>query len=149
MTPAGANRIKEAKQQLKNKQKENYDKKAKTLRKLKPGDRVRILNHATATWTRQGCVEREIVPRSYEIQTEHGAILRRNRWDIRPQVTVQEVKSLWNEQDVSQISTSEQVDKGSVDYTDSDLTKEVTASPGKGCRPKPTVRPPERLIEIC
>ncbi len=34
--------------------------------------------------------EREIVPRSYEIQTEHGAILRRNRGDIRPQVTVQE-----------------------------------------------------------
>ncbi len=51
LTPAGANRINEAKQQLKNKQKENYDKKAKTLRKLKPGDRVRILNHATGTWT--------------------------------------------------------------------------------------------------
>ncbi len=54
-----------------------------------------------------------------------------------------------NEQDVSQISTSEQVDKGSVDYTDSDLTKEVTASPMKACRTKHTVRPPERLIEIC
>ncbi len=54
-------------------------------------------------------------------------------------MTVQEAESLSNEQ----------VDKGSVDYTDSDLTKEVTASPGKGCRPKRTVRPPERLIEIC
>ncbi len=64
-------------------------------------------------------------------------------------MTVQEAKSLSNEQDVSQISPSEQVDKGSVDYTDSDLTKEVTASPGKGCRLKRTVRPPERLIEIC
>ncbi len=49
LTLAGVNKIKEAKQQLKNKQKENYDKKAKTLQKLKPGDRVRILNHATGT----------------------------------------------------------------------------------------------------
>ncbi len=64
-------------------------------------------------------------------------------------MTVQEAKSLSNEQDESQISTSEQVDKVSVDYTDSELTKEVNASSGKGCRPKRTVRPPERLIEIC
>ncbi|RXN14474.1 Retrotransposable element Tf2 type 1 [Labeo rohita] len=40
LTPAGANKVKQEKQQLKNKQKENYDKKAKILRKLKPGDRV-------------------------------------------------------------------------------------------------------------
>ena len=33
----------------------------------------------------QGCVQREVLPRSYEIQTEHGSQLRRNRVDLRLQ----------------------------------------------------------------
>lgn len=149
LTPAGANKIKAAKQQHKIKQREKYDKKAKTLQRLKPGDRVRILNHASGTREQQGCVERELLPRSYEIQTERGAILRRNRGDLRPQVTVQEAELQPNDKDESDIFTSEQVDNNSVNHTDSDLSKEVTAFPGKNCRPKRTVRPHERLIENC
>ena len=90
LTPKGAHKVKVAKIKEKKKQKQQHDKRAKYLRDLKPGEHVRIRDHVTGIWNIQGSVEREVAPCSYQIQTEHGASLRRNRVDLKLQVSSQQ-----------------------------------------------------------
>lgn len=145
LTPGGAHKIKARKQEQKEKHKMQHDKKAKHLPNLRPGDKVRILDHTTGTWTQGGCVQRKVAPRSYCIQTDHGAALRRNRVDLRPQVTVPETDS--QQQSTAELSdapSSELVGQSSPDRSDSVVPPSETY-----CRPKRTVKPPERLIAHC
>uniref|UniRef100_A0A3Q1GA47 Integrase catalytic domain-containing protein n=1 Tax=Acanthochromis polyacanthus TaxID=80966 RepID=A0A3Q1GA47_9TELE len=65
---------------LKRKQKNYYDKATKTLTPLAKDDVVRI--HDQDTWSRKATVLQEVGPRSYEVRTEDGNVLRRNRRNL-------------------------------------------------------------------
>uniref|UniRef100_A0A3B4B1U9 Uncharacterized protein n=1 Tax=Periophthalmus magnuspinnatus TaxID=409849 RepID=A0A3B4B1U9_9GOBI len=71
-------KVKTYKEQQKAKQKFYYDRGTQNLPELHTGDKVR-LKGKTNTWTQKATVLNEIQPRSYNIQTEDGAVLRRNR----------------------------------------------------------------------
>ncbi|KAE8291509.1 Retrovirus-related Pol polyprotein from transposon 17.6 Protease [Larimichthys crocea] len=71
---------KEVKQKLKDlqkRQKANYDKSTKSLVPLARHDTVRI--HDSSTWSKKATVLEEVSPRSYNVKTEDGQVLRRNR----------------------------------------------------------------------
>ena len=76
-------RVIECKYDQKLKQKEYYDRSARSLVQLQPGDHVHIKDYVTNEWKHQGTVTQMVAPRSYEVHTDNGAILRRNRIDIR------------------------------------------------------------------
>ena len=58
-----------------------YDSKAKNLTDLNVGDAVRL--HGNKSWDRRGVVvEKMAQPRSYQVETENGNVLRRNRRDL-------------------------------------------------------------------
>lgn len=62
---------------LKWKQKRRYDKSTKSLSPLAKDDVVRIQDQDA--WNRKATVLQEVGPRSYEVKTEEGHVLRRNR----------------------------------------------------------------------
>ncbi|KAI4891972.1 hypothetical protein NFI96_009139, partial [Prochilodus magdalenae] len=62
---------------LKWKQKQRYDKSTKPLSPLAKDDVVRIQDQDA--WNRKATVLQEVGPRSYEVMTEEGHVLRRNR----------------------------------------------------------------------
>ena len=61
-------------------QKKHHDERngAQSLRKLKPGDRVRIRTPDEKRWSEPATVIRQLTQRSYEVETRHG-VYRRNR----------------------------------------------------------------------
>uniref|UniRef100_A0A3Q2Z869 Gypsy retrotransposon integrase-like protein 1 n=2 Tax=Hippocampus comes TaxID=109280 RepID=A0A3Q2Z869_HIPCM len=69
------------KEQQKQKQKFYYDRGTRNLPELHTGDPVRYKDK-TDTWSRKGTVLCQVQPRSYTVQTEEGAVLRRNRRDL-------------------------------------------------------------------
>ena len=70
------------------KQKEYYDRGTRKLNDLKPGDRVRCWNQKDNMW-KPAVVESESEqPRSYNIKTQQGSILRRNRQDLKTEAKV-------------------------------------------------------------
>ena len=145
LTPKGAHKVKVAKIKEKQKQKQQHDKRAKHLRDLKPGEHVRIRDHVTGIWSMQGSVQREVAPRSYQIQTEHGASLRRNRVDLKPQVSSQQCEEQPDSTAQVGDTTSGLLDQTSEnEATDPDVPSVTTP-----CRPKRNVQPPKRLIESC
>lgn len=143
LTPKGAHKIKIDKEKDKVKQKQHHDKRAKKLRVLRPGERVTIRDHVTGIWNLHGSVQKEVAPRSYEVQTEHGGSLRRNRVDLKPQVSSQT--------GVEQPDTMPQAGDNTLEHTvEPEVPATVHSSPAKTpCRPKRTVQPPKRLIESC
>lgn len=148
LKPRGALNVKQAKEKEKINQKRRHDKSAKHLPYLKPGDRVRLLDYSTGTWTQQGLVQKEVAPRSYLIQTERGATLRRNRVDIRLQATNSETVQQPHNNEVTNTTTSDEDGQSLLDNNDSGLT--LPGSPAmEHSRPIRTVKPPERLIETC
>ena len=62
---------------LQNRQKANYDKVSKSLVSLSPNDTVRLQDFKY--WNRKATVLKEVAPRSYNVRTEDGQVLRRNR----------------------------------------------------------------------
>ena len=145
LTPKGAHKVKVAKIKEKQKQKQQHDKRAKHLRDLKPGEHVRIRDHVTGIWSMQGSVQREVARRSYQIQTEHGASLRRNRVDLKPQVSSQQCEEQPDSTAQVGDTTSGLLDQTSEnEATDPDVPSVTTP-----CRPKRNVQPPKRLIESC
>ena len=145
LTPKGAHKVKVAKIKENQKQKQKHDKRAKHLCDLKPGKHVRIRDHVTGIWSMQGSVQREVAPRSYQIQTEHGASLRRNRVDLKPQVSSQQCEEQPDSTAQVGDTTSGLLDQTSEnEATDPDVPSVTTP-----CRPKRNVQPPKRLIESC
>ena len=63
-------------------QKRNFDKHAKDLPELKPGQPVRIQDHVTGKWQAATITDKRPEPRSYMVKTKSGSILRRNRKHI-------------------------------------------------------------------
>ncbi|XP_063952169.1 uncharacterized protein K02A2.6-like [Lytechinus pictus] len=73
------------KDEQKVKQKERFDKHARDLPKLKPGDNVILQDMKTNTWSQRGIIKSvNNHNRSYQIETATGEIRRRNRRHIRP-----------------------------------------------------------------
>uniref|UniRef100_A0A8C7QE35 Gypsy retrotransposon integrase-like protein 1 n=1 Tax=Oncorhynchus mykiss TaxID=8022 RepID=A0A8C7QE35_ONCMY len=147
LTPRGAHKVKLAKEKQKDKQKQRHDKSARHLPELKPGDHVRLRDITTETWMQQGCVQRKVAPRSYEIQTEHGSQLRRNRVDLRLQPFTQGTED--HQEDTAEASNAFRNGQFSQNtLTDNERCPTVSGSTSAE-RPKRTVRAPERLIENC
>ena len=135
LTPRGAHRVKQTKQQLKVKQKWLHDRTAKHLPMLKPGDSVRLRDVISGTWRQRGEVQKEVAPRSYRIQLENGLALRRNRVDLQLQPAETQ------DTERSMESTSSSIDDAGSGPT--------VSSSSAAERPKRLVRPPKRLIETC
>ncbi|XP_030855818.1 uncharacterized protein K02A2.6-like [Strongylocentrotus purpuratus] len=77
------------------KQKERFDKHARDLSKLKPGDHVILQDMKTNTWSKRGIVRSaQDRNRSYQIETETGEIRRRNRRHLRPVPRQQQAESI-------------------------------------------------------
>lgn len=72
LTPTGAHKIKDNREKGKPKQKPQHDSRAKELPVLRPGDQVCVWDHLASTWNEQGRVQKEVTPRSYQMQTEDG-----------------------------------------------------------------------------
>jgi len=62
-------------------QKSQYDKRTKPLSELKPGDTVRY--QVNRSWKPATVVSKHDSPRSYNIRTHQGTILRRNRYHLK------------------------------------------------------------------
>ena len=76
--------VKEKKKSLKQRQKRNYDKTTATLQPLNQGDTVRLQNMEKPStnkprWSQKGVVVKVLPNRSYQVRTETGEVLRRNR----------------------------------------------------------------------
>lgn len=84
LTPKFAFKIKADKERGKQKLKQQYNESVKELPVLRPRDQVRVWDQLTSTWSIQGHVQREVAPRSYQVQTEDGLSRRRNPVDLRP-----------------------------------------------------------------
>lgn len=65
------------------KQKVHYDQGTHELPQLNPGDRVRVQDYSTNQWSQDATVVKTVAPRSYEVTTDGGATLRRNRRSLR------------------------------------------------------------------
>ncbi len=130
----------EKRKQLKQKQKENYDKTARRLGALKENNAVRVEDQGT--WERKATVLKEVSPRSYEVQTDDGQVLRRN-W-----------RSLLKTQGHSQEQGQEESDAGhqaretadTHDVCNDALPNNTSATPVLRRSTRPS-RPPNRLIE--
>uniref|UniRef100_A0A3B3XIK9 Integrase catalytic domain-containing protein n=1 Tax=Poecilia mexicana TaxID=48701 RepID=A0A3B3XIK9_9TELE len=130
--------------ELKLKQKENYDKTARRLRALEENDTVRVEDHGM--WERKATVLKEVSPRSYEIRTDDGQVLRRNRRSL-----------LKTQEQDSQKRGQEEIDAGRQarettgphggDNDGNDALPNNTSSTPVLRRSTRTRRPPERLIE--
>lgn len=148
LTPKNAHKVRNAREEQKVKQKQLYDRTAKHLPMLKPGDVVRLRDIPTGAWRQKGRVEEEVAPRSYRIQTESGLSLRRNRTDLQLQLTEKDTTA----QEMVQQDTAESTEStnSGTDHTDCSLTA-ASASPAveRLSRPVRHVQPPKRLIESC
>jgi hypothetical protein len=74
--------VKDIKEQEKNNQKLYHDQHAEKLSVLIPGDSIRVRQDAKPHWKDKGEVLKRVMPRSYNVKTENGAVLRRNRRDL-------------------------------------------------------------------
>lgn len=151
LTPKGALKVKMDKEKEKQKQKQQHDVKAKQLRDLKPGEHVRIRDHVTGIWNMHGSVQREVAPRSYEVQTEHGGSLRRNRVDLKPQMSSQTGVEQPDIMPQAEDNSTDLVDHNTLKHTvgpelPANVHNSPVTTPG---RPKRVVQPPKRLIESC
>lgn len=72
--------VKSSLKQRQIKQKKYYDRNTKSLQHLNPGDQIRVRQENT--WQPGVVVDKAQEPRSYNIRTERGQCLRRNRRDL-------------------------------------------------------------------
>ena len=85
-------RTREELQQRRGKQKIYYDRHAKDLQPLQPGQQARIQDHQTGQWVPATVTQKSDQPRSYIVTTNTGQRLRRNRIHFRdiPQVPAED-----------------------------------------------------------
>lgn len=69
--------VRDKMKQLQKRQKVNFDKSSKSLKPLAPNEAVRVED--ANIWEKRATVLEEVNPRSYNVKTEDGLILRRNR----------------------------------------------------------------------
>lgn len=74
-----------------------FNKNAKPLPDIDPGQNVTVFNHITKNWDPGQILRKHESPRSYIVQTEHGEIIRRNRVDLRKSQNDFNVKSNLND----------------------------------------------------
>ena len=79
------------------KQKHNYDRSSHSLPLLGSGDHE-CVRDPRGGWDQGATVTAEVAPRSYNIGTEDGVTLRRNRLDIRPDTNEPEAATEVNDQ---------------------------------------------------
>ena len=103
----------------KEKQKRHYDKHARDLSPLSPGQEVRIQDpRITRKWApatvQRVCPE----PRSYEVETQNGGLLRRNRRHIqhtaeppRRGITSQDMEPQWKPAETVGCQTDKQIEQ--------------------------------------
>ena len=103
----------------KQKQKRQYDKHARDLSPLRPGQEVRIQDpRITRKWApatvQRVCPE----PRSYYVETQNGALLRRNRRHIqhtaeptRTGITSQDMEPQWKPAETVGCQTDKQIEQ--------------------------------------
>ncbi|KAL7858896.1 hypothetical protein SRHO_G00140430 [Serrasalmus rhombeus] len=133
-------KVKRYKEQQKAKQKFYYDRGTQNLPELHTGDKVRLKDKAN-TWSQKATVLKEIQPRSYNIQTEDGTVLRRNRRDILGPAKADQQSDEAAEQ-------HQHPENPSFEATVLDPSPDPDPSPGRSLkRSSRTIRPPERLIE--
>lgn len=125
-------------QQLKLKQKENYDKSTRRLEALLKDDAVRIEDHNT--WDRKATVLEEVGPRSFTVQTDDGQVLKRNCRSL--------LKSRENSQAHGQENMQgQQVKMGPDPHSDDSPPPTRTDTPLALRRSTRPSQPLERLIE--
>ncbi len=78
----GSRKLIEHKRSRKQKQKQYYDRTARSLPLLQCGSRVAVRDVQRRDWSTRGTVLREVAPRSYNVRTDNGGELRRNRRDL-------------------------------------------------------------------
>ena len=85
-------RTREELQQRQDQQKIYYDRHAKDLQPLQPGQQARIQDHQTGQWVPATVTQKSDQPRSYIVTTNTGQRLRRNRIHFRdiPQVPAED-----------------------------------------------------------
>ena len=127
----------------------SYNVTARNLSSLKPGDNVVLYNFNNKLWATPGHVVKETTPRSYNIQTDNGVSVRRNRQHIKK---VPLSVSTENQEHcrISSPSDTHQ-DKSSVQNKDSDygdITKIIHTPVRAELRQSARIiQAPKRLIE--
>ncbi len=121
-----------------------YNKTARPLRPLECKDLVRV--RCDGKWGPKAKVLKEIMPRSYEVLTEYGNTLRRNRRDL-----LKIPKTEFNE-DVGlncPAAPTEQNKENTPKKSPTDSTLPLYLNTGKDERPRRLIVKPKRLIEEC
>ncbi|XP_030854482.1 uncharacterized protein K02A2.6-like [Strongylocentrotus purpuratus] len=122
------------------KQKERFDKHARDLSKLKPGDHVILQDMKTNTWSKRGILRSvQDRNRSYQIETETGDIRRRNRRHLRPVPRQQQAESipLPTQDDFELDDTAE--------ATEQPASEESSTMSSTRTRSGRVIKPPDRL----
>ncbi|XP_038139714.1 uncharacterized protein LOC119782701 [Cyprinodon tularosa] len=153
LTPKGAHKVTQLKEEQKAKQKKLHDRMAKHLPILKLGDTVRLRDISTGTWRKKGRVEEEVAPRSFRIQVENGTSLRRNRTDLQLQTTGTDMAAQeMDQQDPAESGGLVSSGLTAASASPADVTPShvsTSATPERLARPKRQIHPPKRLIESC
>ncbi|XP_038127721.1 uncharacterized protein LOC119774337 [Cyprinodon tularosa] len=156
LTPKGAHKVTQLKEEQKAKQKKLHDRMAKHLPILTLGDMVRLRDISTGTWRKKGRVEEEVAPRSFRIQVENGMSLRRNLTDLQLQTTGTDMAAQeMDQQDPAEsgglvssgLTAASAASASPADVTPSHVS--TSATPERLARPKRQIHPPKRLIESC
>ena len=142
LNPATPPNVKDIKEQEKNNQKLYHDQHAEKLSVLIPGDRVRVRQDAKPHWKDKGEVLKRVMPRSYNVKTENGAVLRRNRRDL---LKIQEKAKDSTEKEKAQAMDLASRKKHQVNTKILDKKPEIKASVGTRTRTGREIKKPDKL----
>ena len=142
LNPATPPNVKDIKEQEKNNQKLYHDQHAEKLSVLIPGDRVRVRQDAKPHWKDKGEVLKRVMPRSYNVKTENGAVLRRNRRDL---LKIQEKAKDSTEKEKAQAMDLASRKKHQVNTKNLDKKPEIKASIGTRTRTGREIKKPDKL----
>lgn len=121
-----------------------YNKTARPLLPLECKDVVRV--RCDGKWGPKAKVLKEIMPRSYEVLTEYGNTLRRNRRDLLkiPKTELNEDVGL-----TCPVAPTEQNKESTPKKSPTESTLPLSLNTGKDERPRRLIVKPKRLIEEC
>uniref|UniRef100_A0A3Q2EKA6 Integrase catalytic domain-containing protein n=1 Tax=Cyprinodon variegatus TaxID=28743 RepID=A0A3Q2EKA6_CYPVA len=128
--------VKQKQKHLQRRQKANYDKSTKSLVPLARHDTVRI--HDSSTWSKKATVLQEVSPRSYNVKTEDGQVLRRNRRSLL------KTQDTWQEQ-TDEDSLGDPASTATDDPPSEDHQRAVETDLPVLRRSSRTVKAPDRL----
>ncbi|CAB4002796.1 Hypothetical predicted protein [Paramuricea clavata] len=142
LNPATPPNVKDIKEQEKNNQKLYHDQHAEKLSVLIPGDRVRVRQDAKPRWKDKGEVLKRVMPRSYNVKTGNGAVLRRNKRDL---LKIQEKAKDSTEKEKAQAMDLAGRKKHQVNTKILDKKPEIKASVGTKTRTGREIKNPDKL----